>query len=138
VCLGSAIGLAWRGLDPTKTFINSIAEFTRRSSADDGLRQLIDDGDIRPATQADVNAWQTAASRRLQTGNLAPYRSKDLYLESTYVVLRDIQLPPNMYGAHSRSFIIPAGVPLPKDPGSHNSYYLLGSGTCIGTACASE
>ena len=49
----------------------------------------------------------------------------------SFVVLRAIEIPRSMHGAHSAAFLIPEGVPMPKDPGSHNAYHLLKDGSCV-------
>ena len=86
---------------------------------DQGLRQLMEQGAIRPAKSADWAQWQRVSGEK-----------PDTFLDA-YVVLRSTEVPRGMYGAHSRAFIIPAGVPLPSDPGSHNRYYRLKDGTCV-------
>ena len=52
-----------------------------------------------------------------------------------YVVTRPFVVPKGMYGAHSAVFLVEAGVPLPTDTGSHNTYYLLADGSCRGPIC---
>jgi hypothetical protein len=92
-----------------------------------GVRQLLAEGAIRPATELD-RVWLSAAlTRTSATGHLArvpapPARGK------AYVVLRTITIPKGMYGAHSAEFFIPNGVPHPDDPGSHNVYYAMDDG----------
>lgn len=97
-----------------------------------GLQQLLESGVIRPATAADVAAWNQAATRRLRTRNLAPYESDYLHPMRSFVVLGAMTTPPGMYGAYRRDFIIARGVPMPVDRGSHNGYYRLSDGTCSG------
>jgi hypothetical protein len=97
-----------------------------------GLHQLINEGAIRPATAADIAAWNEAATKARRSGRLAPYRSEYLRSGRTFVLLGQVRLPRDMYGAHSRSFIVPPGVPMPDDPGSHNSYYRISDGSCTG------
>lgn len=94
-----------------------------------GLQQLVNAGAIRPSTQRDVLAWfatASAAGTDVSNGGFFGY--------DTYVVLKPIAAPAEMYGAHSREFIVPNGVPMPIDGGSHNTYYLMASGTCMGVA----
>ncbi len=104
-----------------------------------GLRALITVGAIRPARPADVVAWNAAATKASPTGHLAPVESEYLRVQDSYVVLRTTEVPTGMYGAHSASFIIPKGVEPPVDRGSHNKYYFLSDGTCMGTPeCSRE
>jgi hypothetical protein len=85
-----------------------------------GLRQLLDRGDIRAARPDDVAEWHRRSGEK--HGPATGY---------SFVVLRKTELPRGMYGAQSRDFIIPNGVPLPSDPGSHNQYFLLKDGSCV-------
>ena len=41
------------------------------------------------------------------------------------MVLDEITLPPGLFGAHRRDFIIPSGVPKPKGPKAHCTFYYL-------------
>jgi hypothetical protein len=93
-----------------------------------GLQQLINAGAIRPAAEQDHLAWLAAASA---AGNHAASGPSASLL---FVVLKPIVAPADMYGAHSRDFIVPHGVPMPIDNGSHNTYYFIANGTCMGAA----
>ncbi len=99
-----------------------------------GISQLLAEGKLRPATRADVEWWNAAATARLQTGRLASYRSEYLSANASYVVLAPMRVPRGMYGAHSSGFLILPGVSDPVDPGSHNTYYRMQDGTCRGTS----
>jgi len=44
---------------------------------------------------------------------------------SVYVVLDEITLPPGLFGAHRRDLIVPSGVPKPKGPKAHCTFYYL-------------
>ena len=80
-----------------------------------GVEELARQGKIRAATQEDLDNWMAGSGEsglRLQPGG-------------AYVVLGQITLPPGLFGAHSRTFIIPAGVPLPAGPKGHCSFLLL-------------
>ena len=104
--------------------------------AEDGpepaLARMVSSGAIRPARQRDVDAWIRVAHLTEEER-----RNLSLYSDMTYVVLMPVRLPGNMYGAHSREFIIPAGVPFPENGRpSHNGFYFMESGTCIGGSSA--
>jgi len=89
-----------------------------------GLDRLVKEGRLRPAKQADIDAWTAKASekyRRLNPGLREEH--KDLRVKWTYVVLEELTLPNGLYGAQSRSFIISYGVPFPKGPRGHNRFY---------------
>jgi hypothetical protein len=87
-----------------------------------GLDALERQGKIRRATAADLAPWQNDAQRasRLRSG---------LSLGSVYVVLKEITLPPGLFGAHRADFIIPAGVPKPNGPKGHCDFYFVKDGT---------
>jgi hypothetical protein len=93
-----------------------------------GLRQLVESGSLRPANAQDVRAWLQAAARH--GGG-----SDNLDVHQTYVVLKSVTLPRGMHGAHSRAFIIPPGTPHPVDHGSHNAFYFVADGSCRGSIC---
>jgi hypothetical protein len=89
---------------------------------DQGLRILVARGDLRPATAGDLALWKSRADPRTQT----------VYLEETWVVVRQTTLPRGMEGMNRRFFFIPNGVPLPLNPGIHNGFYRLENGSCSG------
>ena len=91
------------------------------------LMQMVAEGQIRPARQTDIDQWILAAKLSdEERDNLS------LYPDHAFVVLEDISLPGDMHGAHSRDFIIPAGVSPPAGEMAHNGYYFLENGTCLG------
>ena len=96
------------------------------------LARMVSSGAIRPARQRDLDAWiRVADLTEEERHNLS------LYSDMTYVVLRPVRLPGEMYGAHSREFIIPVGVPFPENGRpSHNGFYFMENGTCIGGSSA--
>jgi hypothetical protein len=76
-----------------------------------GLIQLERAGAIRPATQADNDAFSEGISR--------PYRSKlspefRMRIGFNYVVLRDLMLPPGMFGGHLKNVLVNSGTPAPR------------------------
>ena len=93
------------------------------------LLRMVEQGKIRPARQADLDEWKSKAQLTDEDR-----RNLSLYQEDSFVVLESIRLPGGMYGAHSRSFFIPAGVPIPRGERAHNDFYLLKNGTCVGSA----
>ena len=109
--------------DPQDALSDTIRE-TIRPSPEPILHELVAQGALRPARQTEVDAWKKRAGIT---------EEGVLYAERTFVVRRAVTLPPNMHGAHSRDFLIPPGVPLPRDDrSSHNGFYLA-DGTCLGT-----
>lgn len=102
----------------------------------DGIAMLVRQGALRPATPADWAAVGRMMTKASPTGHLAPIRPS--MARGGYVVLRAVALPRGMYGGHSATFIIPADVPPPRDPGSHNSFYHLKDGRCTGPSCGTS
>jgi hypothetical protein len=87
-------------------------------AGDRGIDALQRQGKLRLATAADVARW---TGDRAQQSKLA----SGLGLGSVYVVLDEITLPPGLFGAHRRDFIIPSGVPKPNGPKAHCTFYYL-------------
>jgi len=53
-----------------------------------------------------------------------------------YVLARDVALPAALYGAKSRTFIVPPGVPVPApEARGHNTFLLVDGFKCTGTGC---
>jgi hypothetical protein len=100
----------------------------------EGLTELINLNKLRLANAADVAALSRALTKTSPTGDLAPVRPSLPGIQ-TYVVLAATTLPKGMYGANSATFLIPQGIPMPHDPGSHNTYYALADGGCVGPMC---
>lgn len=76
-----------------------------------GLIQLERAGAIRPATQADNDAFSEGISK--------PYRSRispdfRMRIGFSYVVLRDLMFPPGLFGAHLKNILVDAGAPAPR------------------------
>jgi hypothetical protein len=100
-----------------------------------GLVQLVNSGKIRPANANDIDQLSKALTAASPSGKFAPVELESSATYNMFVVLQSTTLPKGMHGAHSASFIIPAGVPMPIDPGSHNTYYRLAEGSCMGVMC---
>lgn len=113
-----------------------VGSYRSGASADGrfGLERLVAQKAIRPATPADVAVLDAILTRRSSTGHLAPVHAH-VSLSEAFVVLKPVTMPSGMYGAHSATFLIPRGVPFPKDPGSHNAYWSLTTGECRGAVC---
>jgi hypothetical protein len=101
-----------------------------------GLDQLVTSGKLRPATQDDIEAWLDKASNKYKRFNPSLRVEHRMRAGRTYVVLDRVTLPDGLYGAHSRSFIIPNGVPMPDGPKGHNDFYLM-DGTATGPGARS-
>jgi hypothetical protein len=111
--------------------VTSVAKPGEPPAGDKGLEQLVKDGLLRPATDADIEAWVAKASEKYARFNPELRVGHHMRVGDTYVVLKELKLPDGLYGAHSRSFIVPDGTPFPGGPKCHNSFYLM-DGTAKG------
>lgn len=96
---------------------------------EEGIRQLIREGKIRPAGTSDIERWTRAA---LQNHNNTRHR---MHTGFTYVILKNMQFPRGMYGAHSKAFILSEHVSMPLGDIAHNAVYMLENGVCEGLTC---
>jgi hypothetical protein len=96
---------------------------------EEGIRQLLREGKIRPAGTNDIENWAKVAA--LHNNN----PRHGMIIGRTYVILSNIQFPRGMYGAHSRSFILNNNVSPPTGNIAHNTVYWLENGVCEGVAC---
>ncbi len=119
---------------PPRTRVHKEPQGSSPGESEAGLQVLLARGAIRKATHGDLAALNSTLTRRSLTGHLAPVRAS-ISLSEAYVVLRPITVPTDMYGADSAHFLVPRGVPLPSDPGSHNSYWVIATGECRGVSC---
>ena len=104
-------------------------------SGQKGLDRLVEMGRLRLATQRDIDAWVDAASaayRRFDPSMKVemPFQGRD-----TYVVLGPMEVPGGLYGAHSVSFLVPDGVPMPSGNAGHSTIYMIKDGGCRGPGC---
>lgn len=94
-------------------------------AGEDGLQKLVKDGKLRLATQADIDAWVDKASEKYKRFNPELRIETRMRPGRTYVVLAPLTLPDGLFGGHSRSFIVPDGVPFPDGPTAHNTFHLM-------------
>jgi hypothetical protein len=93
-----------------------------------GLDDLVAEGSLRAATNADVAAWVDKASEPYKrfNGELRVEAPPQMQHGRAYVVLKnDVTLPDGLFGAHSRAFIIPDGVADPKGSIGHCTFYRM-------------
>ena len=85
-----------------------------------GLDLLEEAGVIRQATMADIDAWIDQQSEPFQ--EIAPGIRIRTHLHAilAYVVLDAFEFPSGLYGAHSRTFLLPDGVPEPTGEPGHS------------------
>jgi hypothetical protein len=97
----------------------------RRLAGHRGIEQLINEGKLRLAKREDIDAWVAKSREKHKQQQPDPNDENHLRVGWTYVVLKSLTLPDGMYGAHSRSFIIPLDAPFPDGPTCHNEFYLM-------------
>ena len=93
---------------------------------------LVEENKLRLATQEDIDGWIEKASEKFNDIDPELRVESRMRVGRTYVVLDEVELPNGLYGAHSRSFIIPHDVSMPTGPECHNSFYLMDDGTEAG------
>jgi hypothetical protein len=100
------------------------------------LRRLFADGHLRAATQADVDAYNRAATRALPEGR-PPYVDHWLEAPRAFVLLKPFKVTPDMGYLTLRTIIVPAGVEPNDDPNPLFSYYFVADGRCnlLGGQC---
>ena len=103
-----------------------------------GLADLVRKGSLRVATVDDVRAWDVAKSKSARAdippiagGNPLPARA----VHNGYVILKAFNLPAGLYGAHSATFFLPKGVPMPSGNLGHSSVFDYNSMECSGALC---
>jgi len=93
-----------------------------------GLEQLVREGKLRPARRDDMRAWEDAKSRSSSQPQ-ASYRGRQsstgeagsTVLRGAFVVLGPMRFPAGLYGAHSATFIVQKGAPIPEGNPGHSS-----------------
>jgi hypothetical protein len=81
-----------------------------------GLIQLESSGAIRPARRTEINEFIDGVSKPFRSKLSPDYR---MHMSFDYVVTREVMLPPGLYGAHNKSFMVLRGVPAPRGHVGH-------------------
>jgi len=96
-------------------------------------------GYLRPASDADADAWLAAKHSASDDEDLPPNANgrptHRLIVMRGYVVLKAYTLPKGLYGAHAATFFVPKGVPRPSGDPGHSTIYDFNTGECIGVVC---
>lgn len=107
-----------------------------------GLERAVRDGYLRPATQADVDAWFSALRASPRRDDVPPVAGGAPHPRITmirgYVVMRPYTLPPGLYGVNSATFFVPRGVPRPLGSLGHSTLYDFNTLACSGVTCGIE
>ncbi len=99
----------------------SVAE-DKTTAQQKAISELQRQDKIRLATASDVASWKGEEEEKER---LLSERKHG----TVFVVLREITLPPGLYGAHRRDFIIPENVPKPFGDKGHCRFYYLKDNT---------
>lgn len=59
-------------------------------------------------------------------------------IHNGYVVLKEFAMPAGLYGAHSATFIVPKGVPVPTGKLGHSRVLDYNAMQCTGALCRSD
>ncbi|QTD44210.1 hypothetical protein [Ottowia testudinis] len=106
-----------------------------------GIQDAVRRGLLRPATSADADAWAQASARAAPKNDLPPVAGQDPMKahrpawRDAYVVLQPMTYPAGLYGAHSLSFVVPKGVPMPTGNPGHSDVYDFNTLSCVGALC---
>ncbi|MBF0311394.1 MAG: DUF1311 domain-containing protein [Magnetococcales bacterium] len=106
--------------------------FSRLPPGQEGLRELVRQGKIRPASKEDIESWVEAATSRFKKYNpddSTKVTRHGLNASDSYAILGEVVLP-DLKGVGVSSFIIPKGVPKPDAAGNRVHFYDVESGTC--------
>ena len=86
-------------------------------------------GQLRPATQDDIDAYNAAATYA-QPDERPPYVDRNLKRGQAYVVLQPVIISLEWNVITGRNLIVPARVPPPDDPFPLFSHYFIATGRC--------
>ncbi|MEG1678886.1 MAG: hypothetical protein RR326_02220, partial [Stenotrophomonas sp.] len=108
-----------------------------------GLRDAVAKGLLREARSSDAQEWQVAydAANKKDVppvSGASDNRRSRSYLHNGYVVLKAMQIPAGLYGAHSATFIVPYGVPRPTGNPGHSTLLDYNTMTCAGASCGMD
>lgn len=111
---------------------DEVPEHMLRVQMPDGqatLKRLFAEGHLRAATQADVDAYNRAATTARPAGQ-PPYVDHWLEVPRAFVLLKPFKVTPDMGRLTLRSIIVPVGVEPNDDPNPLFSYYFIADGRC--------
>jgi hypothetical protein len=103
------------------------------------LAEAAQAGYLRPAADADADAWLAAEHPSSDDDDLPPNANgspkRRLFVMNGYVVLKAYTLPKGLYGTHAATFFVPKGIPRPSGDPGHSTIYDFNTGECIGVIC---
>jgi len=123
---------------------DSFRDKTAPIAGEAGLRDAVRQGLLREARVEDSEAWALARASAVSTravppiAGQAPPSPPSGALYNGYVVLKAMQIPAGLYGAHSATFFVPKSVPRPTGNLGHSKIYDFNTLTCAGLTCREE
>lgn len=110
-----------------------------------GLQAAVREGMLRDAHSQDMQAWTDALAAAAPAHALPPVAGSDRTrprpqgrIHNGYVVLKAMQIPAGLYGAHSATFFVPKGAPRPSGNPGHSRILDFNTLTCTGATCAMD
>lgn len=106
-----------------------------------GLDEAVRNGQLRPATQQDAEAWAAAVIANQPMRDVPPIagqttpRPRLPNIHRGYVVLTPFAYPAGLYGGNSATFFILKGVPKPTGNPGHSAVYDFNGVACVGALC---
>jgi len=101
-----------------------------------GLREAMRKGWLKPASSQEYNEWQRIRAKNSGVpAHLIPesFSSSGPVMHNAYVVLdSEFVIPNGLYGAHSATFFLPPGMPMPRGNMGHCTVILLEDGRSTG------
>ena len=94
-----------------------------------GIRHLVGEGLLRPATATDADAWQAAVAARESSRNVPPIAGRGAPqpprppIEHAYVVMGPMRYPAGLFGGPLVTFYVPKGMPRPQGNPGHSNVY---------------
>lgn len=105
-----------------------------------GIDAALSEGILRRATQADVVAWEAVERQQGGAGDVPPIEGGSPARPPSvpyrgYTVLKAFKIPAGLNGAHSATFYVAPGAPLPTGNPGHSAIQDINTGRCIGLTC---
>jgi hypothetical protein len=130
--VGKTEGLAGATLvSSTEVALDDFVDKNAFPTGQKGIDLLVKQGKLRPATREDIERWIDKASEKYSRFGRDLRARHRMRVGDTYVVLGPVDLPEGLFGAHSRSFIVPDGTSAPGGSAGHNSFYYMSTGQCL-------
>jgi hypothetical protein len=100
-----------------------------------GLDAAAAKGLLRAATLMDAQAWLAAVAAGSPSGQTTRTVPEPAMF-GAYVVLKPFTFPAGLFGAHSATFFIPPGIPMPAGDPGHSTVFDFNTLRCQGPFCS--